>query len=196
MRRLGQELGVEAMSLYNHVANKDDILDGIVEIVLARDRDPAPDGMDWKEAIRRTTISSHETVHPPSLGVRAPDARAQGKRRADGVDGGRPPNAAPGRLLARHDPSRLPRPGQPHHGLHALAGEHAVRDQGRARRSGGGLPEGDSPDRYPYVIEHAEQHIAPSSPSGATEFEFGLELILDGLERLRGEPVWPTDQAR
>ena len=40
-------------------------------------------------------------------------------------------------------------------------------------------------DEYPYVIEHAEQHLAPSSPDGATEFEFGLELILDGLERLR-----------
>jgi hypothetical protein len=35
------------------------------------------------------------------------------------------------------------------------------------------------------VFEHAEQHIAPSSPDGPTEFESGLELILDGLERLR-----------
>jgi hypothetical protein len=43
-------------------------------------------------------------------------------------------------------------------------------------------------DEYPYVIEHAEQHLAPSSPDGATEFEFGLELILDGLERLRETP--------
>ena len=40
-------------------------------------------------------------------------------------------------------------------------------------------------DQFPYVIEHAEQHIAPSSPDGATEFEFGLDLIVDGLERLR-----------
>ena len=40
-------------------------------------------------------------------------------------------------------------------------------------------------DAYPYVIEHAEQHLAPASPDGATEFEFGLDLILDGLERLR-----------
>ena len=35
-------------------------------------------------------------------------------------------------------------------------------------------------DQYPYVIEHAEQHIAPSSPDGKSEFEFGLDLILDG----------------
>lgn len=40
-------------------------------------------------------------------------------------------------------------------------------------------------DEYPYVVEHAEQHIAPSSPDGKSEFEFGLDLILDGLERLR-----------
>ena len=42
-------------------------------------------------------------------------------------------------------------------------------------------------DEYPYVIEHAEQHLAPESPDGATEFEFGLDLILDGLERLRDD---------
>jgi hypothetical protein len=40
-------------------------------------------------------------------------------------------------------------------------------------------------DVYPYFIEHAEQHLAPASPDGETEFEFGLDLILDGLERLR-----------
>ena len=60
-----------------------------------------------------------------------------------------------------------------------------------------GFLQADSrPTKYPYVIEHVEQHLAPASPSGQTEFEFGLELILDGLERLRDEPFWPTDQAR
>ena len=59
MRKLGQQLGVEAMSLYNHVANKDDIQDGIVEIVLAEIEEPS-DEDDWKAAIRRTAISAHE----------------------------------------------------------------------------------------------------------------------------------------
>ena len=65
MRRLGQELGVEAMSLYNHVANKDDILDGIVDLVLG-DIEVPPTGTDWKTAMRQRAISAHEVLlaHP------------------------------------------------------------------------------------------------------------------------------------
>ena len=65
MRRLGQELGVEAMSLYNHVANKDDLLDGIVDLVLG-DIDVPPTGTDWKLAMRQRAISAHEVLlaHP------------------------------------------------------------------------------------------------------------------------------------
>ena len=59
MRKLGQELGVEAMSLYNHVENKDDIVDGITEMVLDEIEVPSSDG-DWQTEIRRTAISSHE----------------------------------------------------------------------------------------------------------------------------------------
>ena len=59
MRRLGQALGVEAMSLYNHVANKDDLLDGIVELVASEIELPS-DAVDWKEGLRQTAISSHE----------------------------------------------------------------------------------------------------------------------------------------
>jgi len=61
MRRLGQELGVEAMSLYNHVANKDDILDGIVDLVLS-DIDVPPTGTDWKAAMRQRSLSAHEIL--------------------------------------------------------------------------------------------------------------------------------------
>ena len=65
MRRLGRELGVQAMSLYNHVANKDDIRNGIVEMVMAEIETPA-DGEDWKAAIRQSAISTHEVFlrHP------------------------------------------------------------------------------------------------------------------------------------
>src|SRR5215212_4121879 len=58
MRKLGQELGVEAMSLYHHVANKDDLLDSIVDAVTSEIE--VPGDPDWKEALRRTAISSHE----------------------------------------------------------------------------------------------------------------------------------------
>ena len=65
MRKLGQELGVEAMSLYNHVANKDDLLDGMVDLVVERDRGALGEA-DWKAAIRRRAISAHEVFlrHP------------------------------------------------------------------------------------------------------------------------------------
>ena len=65
MRKLGQELGVEAMSLYNHVKNKDDLLDGIVEQVAAELEVPTLDG-DWKSAMRRRALTAHAVLmrHP------------------------------------------------------------------------------------------------------------------------------------
>jgi AcrR family transcriptional regulator len=65
MRGLGRDLGVEAMSLYNHVANKDDLLDGMVDLVLG-DIDVPPTGTDWKTAMRQRAISAHEVLlaHP------------------------------------------------------------------------------------------------------------------------------------
>src|SRR5713226_2500728 len=65
MRKLGQELGVEAMSLYNHVANKDDILDGIVDLVFG-EIDVPSDRADWKTTMRQRAISAREVLlrHP------------------------------------------------------------------------------------------------------------------------------------
>lgn len=57
MRELGRRLGVEAPSLYNHVAGKDDLLDGLVDVVVAQIDLPAP-GTDWKEAMRRRAVSA------------------------------------------------------------------------------------------------------------------------------------------
>src|SRR5262249_55553336 len=64
MRKLGQSLGYEAMSLYNHVANKDDVIDGILDLVLAETEEPL-DGT-WDEAIRRSALSVHGALrrHP------------------------------------------------------------------------------------------------------------------------------------
>src|SRR5947209_13638273 len=65
MRKLGQALGFEAMSLYNHVTNKDDVLDGILDLVLAETEPPSPAG-DWDAAVRRSAISVHQALrrHP------------------------------------------------------------------------------------------------------------------------------------
>jgi AcrR family transcriptional regulator len=70
MRRLGHTLGVEAMSLYNHVSNKDEILTGLVDIIVG-DIDIAEGAGDWKEAMRRRAISMRRTFvrHPWALGL-------------------------------------------------------------------------------------------------------------------------------
>src|SRR5688572_2962639 len=65
MRKLAQELGVEAMTLYYHVANKDEILAGMVDLVVEEMELP-PANADWKAALRRTAMSSYEVLlrHP------------------------------------------------------------------------------------------------------------------------------------
>ena len=61
MRKLGGALGFEAMSLYNHVASKDDVLDGILDLVLDETELPAPTGA-WDAAIRDSAISVHDAL--------------------------------------------------------------------------------------------------------------------------------------
>ncbi len=70
MRRLGGELGVEAMALYKHVANKDEILDGIVEVVVAEIEVPSP-GSEWRTAMRQRAISVRQVLrrHPWAIGL-------------------------------------------------------------------------------------------------------------------------------
>src|SRR2546422_3362028 len=70
MRKLGDALGVEAMSLYNHVANKDDLLDGMVDLVFAEIA-PPPRGAGWKAAMRQRAIAAREVLarHPWAIGL-------------------------------------------------------------------------------------------------------------------------------
>ena len=74
MRRLGDELGFEAMSLYRHVANKQDLLDGMLDLVLAEWQ--LPDGKgDWAEAIRTSANSVHDALRRHPLGGAPADDR-------------------------------------------------------------------------------------------------------------------------
>ena len=70
MRKLGEALGVEAMSLYNHVASKSDLLDGMIDIVFGEIDLPSGDG-DWKVAMRRRAISARQVLHrhPWAIGL-------------------------------------------------------------------------------------------------------------------------------
>ena len=67
MRRLGRRLGVEAMSLYNHVTDRDDILGGMVELV-AIDFEVPTGAPDWRTSIRSSARSAHEVLLPAPLG--------------------------------------------------------------------------------------------------------------------------------
>jgi AcrR family transcriptional regulator len=185
MRKLAKELGVEAMSLYNHVANKDDILDGIVDLVFGEIEPPSSD-VDWKTALRGRAISTREALrrHPWAIGLM--EARSR---------------PGPANLQAHEAVlGCLRRAG---FSLAMTAYAYSVQDSyiyGFALQEKA-LPAFDLPEvgaqvaermlrqvpagEYPYSVEMVGGHIANAGYNLTDEFEFGLDLILDGLERLR-----------
>jgi hypothetical protein len=180
------------MSLYNHVANKDDILNGIVDLIVGEFDIPAS-GTGWKAAIRRTAISAHDVLvrHPWAASLMLSVTGTQparwrymdrilGSLREAGFSTDMTDHAY--HALDSHvtgftlwqvqiqvDPEKLP-------GMAATF----LRD----------LPADD----YPYLVEHIEHHLNEPSPGDEGSFAFGLDLILDGLERLRDAvPSEPVD---
>jgi AcrR family transcriptional regulator len=181
MRKLGQELGVEAMSLYNHAANKDDILDGIVELVVSEF--VMPTGDDWRAALRASQIGTHDVLvrHPWAASLMLSETRVRPARLRfmDSILG----------CLRSAGFS----PDMTHHAYHALDSHlmgftlWAVQmSTGMARlpRSVSGFLEALDADAYPWLAEHIEQHLRPTAEDGEGEFAFGLDLLLDGLEAL------------
>ncbi len=182
MRRLGQALRVEAMSLYKHVANKDDILDGIADLVMSDFEVPSSDA-DWKAAIRRGAISAHQVLlrHPwaSSLIESRVNAGPARLRYLDAVIG---VLSAAG--FSMPIVSRAVMALDSHiygFALQELAWPFDVEDAPQAAATfARGLPAGD----YPNLVAMAE--MVTTAPDGVqVDFEFGLDLILDGLERLR-----------
>ena len=184
MRKLGQELGVEAMSLYNHVANKEDILDGIVDLVFG-EIDIPPDRTDWKTAMRRRGVSVRDVL------VRHPWATSLMQSRTN-----------PGPATLRHNDSvigSLRKSGftidMAAHAFSVLDGyiygfalqqanlpsRTSEESEHLARNILGQLPA----EKYPYMAEMITDYALRPGYNFAKEFEFGLDLILDGLERLR-----------
>src|SRR5438034_8023870 len=74
MRKLAQELGVVPMALYKHVANKDEMLDGMVDVVVG-EIDPPLEGADWKTAIRERVLSARRALLPPPGASRGVEGR-------------------------------------------------------------------------------------------------------------------------
>jgi AcrR family transcriptional regulator len=194
MRRLGQELGVEAMSLYNHVASKDDLVDGMVELVMVEVnrsahevRDGAEPGADWQGVLRAQVLASrrHMLRHPWLPGaLESRTAMSAGVARYfDGVLA---------TLLAGGFSNDLG-----HHALHAL-GSRALGfsqelfapgndEQDAASQAAMAAMAPELPHLMAMLGEVA--HDDPESTLGwcddQSEFEFGLDVLLDGLERRR-----------
>jgi AcrR family transcriptional regulator len=185
MRNLGKQLGVEAMSLYNHVANKDDIVDGLVDLVFSEIEVPAPGEADWKAAMRGRAISLREALNRHRWAVGLMEGRM-----SPGPASLRSHDAVMGCLREAGFSFR--------DAVHALS----VMD---AYIYGFALQEKnlpfDTPDQvsevmeiqrrhvpdmgdYPHLVEVATE-MAKAGYDYATEFTFGLDLILDALERFR-----------
>ena len=182
MRRLARELGVEAMSLYNHVANKDEILAGMMEIAVGEIELP-PDETDWKAAMRRSAISNRDVLrrHPwaSSLWMSRQSGGPAQLRRTDWML----------RTLREAGLSL----DLVYHALHILEAYvlgATVQHQSFPYRGEelAGLAntflEQLPADEYPDLVEHVRQHLDPP-PGAEGGFELGLDLILTGLERLR-----------
>lgn len=185
MRRLGKQLGFEAMSLYKHVANKDDLLDGIADIVIGQIEVPLIDG-DWRAGMRQRAASARKVLvsHPWALGilenrgVMGPGALRYmeaviGSLRAGGFS---VEMAAHAFLLLDSY-------------IYGFVVQELSMPIGTASEA---AAEAESvlaeipTDEYPHLTEMAFQHARGPGFDYVHEFEFGLELILDGLEDLRG----------
>jgi AcrR family transcriptional regulator len=193
MRKLAQALGVEAMSLYNHVANKGDLVDGIADLVVSEIELPST-AQDWDVAIRKCAISAHEAFlrHPWACNlVMSPTSTRTA----------RTPRLRYMEWLLRRLGEAGFSPELTYHAYHALDSHilgftlwqlghsAAATDLGGAKDladfAAAFLRELRAGD-YPHLAKHVEQHLTASSDDGEREFEFGLNLILDGLKRARG----------
>jgi AcrR family transcriptional regulator len=184
MRQLGRRLGVEAASLYNHIAGKDDLLDGMVDLVVA-EIDLPSDDVGWQDAMRRRAVSAREVFgrHPWAAGLIDSRGRSgpSSLSYADRVLGtmlqaGFSPGLAANAFLALD--SYI-------YGFERQRSNIAPADDEDAAEVAqevlAAIPDGEYPSLARVAMEYAEHPY-----DDAAAFDFGLDLILDGLERLLG----------
>jgi AcrR family transcriptional regulator len=185
MRKLAKELGVEAMSLYNHVANKTDLLDGMVDIVFSEIEAPVAGG-DWKAELRKRAASTRDALNRHRWAIGEMEGRTN-----HGPNNLRVHDAVLGCLRAAGFSIELT--------VHAMsaqdayiygfalqqsdmssetAEDFAAEAQRQMREYAEALTE------YPHLVEVVGGYIAQTGYDYDAEFLFGLDLILDGLEQL------------
>jgi AcrR family transcriptional regulator len=193
MRKLGQALGVEAMSLYNHVANKGELVAAMVDSIVEQFELP-DDEPRWDVAIRRCAMRAHDLLieHPWACNLALVPSDL-------GTIGG--PRIRYMEWLLRRLREAGFTPELAYSAYHTLDSHifgHTLWQIGHANATGAyASPEGETAEeflarileqlrqQFPYLAEHGEQHMAPDAPDGKQEFEFGLDLILEGLKRQR-----------
>ena len=179
MRKLGQVLGFEAMSLYNHVANKDDLLDGVLDLVLAESEPPSPEG-NWDDAVRASAISIYAALRRHSwssallMTGRIRPARVQymdsllGRLREAGFSADTTYSIY--HLLDGHI-----------FGFALWEAGYNLKSEDAETLAASVMP---MLDEFPYLREHAEQHMSEGTHREVSAFELGLDLILDGLRKM------------
>ena len=182
MRKLAERLGVEAMSLYNHIANKNDLLEGIVEAAAGEIVTPADD-VDWKKAIHEVAISAHEALlrHPWASGLWMGTTPGPARMRYGDSLLGAFRGAGFSKDLTYHA----------YHIVESYVLGFTTQvlnfrsvDESQFEDVVAAFIRGDYAEEFPHFTEHALQHMEPHD-DGVNAVELGLDLILDGLERLR-----------
>ncbi|MGW1780824.1 TetR/AcrR family transcriptional regulator [Streptomyces sp. NPDC002143] len=190
MRRIAQALGVVPMALYKHVANKNELLDGMIDVLVGEIDPPAGDA-DWKTAVRLRVLSARRMLlrHPWAPEVIESRMKAR---------------SAPTPALMAYLDSMIGifRAGGfsldlVHHAMHVMGSrllgfsQELFEDSSDREPDPDALPPEEMAARYPHITElamavaHDEESVVGSGCDDQFEFEFALDLTLDGLERLQ-----------
>ncbi|MFC9351498.1 TetR/AcrR family transcriptional regulator [Arthrobacter sp. NPDC057013] len=204
MRRLGQELGVVPMALYKHVANKEELLDGMVEAIIS-EIDPAVGGADWKNAVRLRVLSARAVLQRHRWARNVLESRTNQTPAVLGYM-----DSFIAMFLAGGFSVDLT-----HHVMHAMGSRIWGFSQELFDDSagpGGGAAAEVAPEvqaamfqqmaaRYPNILQvataasHDEGSVVGHGCDDQFEFEFALDLLLDGFERLHRQG-WTSRQAK
>jgi AcrR family transcriptional regulator len=186
MRRLGEELGAGAMSLYHYVPNKDQLIDGMIDVVFSEIELPRTD-IDWKEALRRRAHSTREALNRHRWAVGLMEGRGK-----HGEANARLHDAVLGCLREAGFPIELTVQAYSVQDAYiygfalqesALPFESAEESAAVAEEQG--WDQEALAARYPYLAEVVAGHVAKVGYDFGVAFDYGLELILDALERRR-----------
>ncbi len=181
MRKLGDALGVEAMSLYNHVANKDDLLDGMIDFVFGEIGLP-PRDIDWRAAMRQRAISARKVLADHRWAIGLMESRSSPGpatlRHHDAVIGCLRHAGFSVELVA-HAVSALDSY------IYGFALNEASLPFETAEQTAGvaeAIMAQFSAGEFPHLTELATAHVLQPGYDYGDEFEYGLDLILAGLE--------------